>query len=257
MNSFYNQIFLSIKILRLLLYYLKNKIGRSDLSSFTFHLKILIPNSIFIITITSFFISFVFSLQIVKEFLYLDTTQLIGSILSISFIRELSPVLTSIIIIGRVCSLFTSQLASMLATEQIDALLVLGINPIKYLIIPRILSMLLGLPLLNIISIVTSLVSGSFVCFILYGIHPNLFFRSVAYNCFFIDFFKSLLKTSVFALFISLISCVWGITSEGGSLGVGLSTTSSIVICLLWVFIFNFLLSYLLFDTSVSSFSFS
>lgn len=222
-----------------------------------FHFKIFIPNSLFIITITSFFISFVFSLQIVKEFLYLDTTQLVGSILSISFTRELSPVLTSIVIIGRVGSLFTSQLAYMLATEQIDALLVLGINPINYLIIPRILSMLFGLPLLNIVSIVTSLISGSFVCFILYGIHPSIFFKSVAYNCFLVDFLKSLLKTTVFALFVSITSCVWGITSKGGSSGVGLSTTSSIVVCLLLVFILNFVLSYLLFDTSVSSFTFS
>nr|ARW63662.1 hypothetical protein [Chondria sp. (in: red algae)] len=257
MNSLYHKILLFVKILIFLLYHLSgNTIGCCIMSSI-YYIKIFIPNSIFITIITSFFISFVFSLQMVKEFLYLNAVQLIGSILSISFIRELSPVLTSIIVIGRVASLFTSQLASMLVTEQIDALLVLGINPINYLIIPRILSMVIGLPLLNIISIFTSLISGSFVCFILYGIHPNVFLSSVVYNYFFLDLFKSILKTLGFAVFISITSCVWGITSRGGSHGVGLSTTSSVIVCLILVFILNFLLSYLLFNNLISSFEFS
>nr|ARW68232.1 hypothetical protein [Chondria sp. (in: red algae)] len=254
MNSLYHKIFLFAKIFIFLLYQLSGQILGCDFLRLIYYIKIFIPNSVFITTVTSFFISFVFSLQIVKEFLYLNAVQLIGSILSISFIRELSPVLTSIIVIGRVCSLFTSQLASMLVTEQIDALLVLGINPINYLILPRVLSMVVGLPLLNIISVFTSLVSGSFVCFILYGIHPNVFFMSVFYNCFFLDFLKSLFKTIIFALFISIISCVWGINSTGGSYGVGLSTTSSVIVCLILVFILNFFLSYLLFNNVISSF---
>lgn len=134
------------------------------------------PNSLFITMMTSFFISLVLSLQIVKEFLYLNANDLVGSILAISFIRELSPVLTSIIVIGKVGSLFTAELATMVVTEQIDALFVLGINPMYYLILPRILAVTLILPLLNIFSLFTSFMSSAFICSILYTIGPRFFF---------------------------------------------------------------------------------
>ena len=178
MSQIYRKISVSAKIIISLFDQLITQTLIFDISSLVYQLSIVGPNSLFITVITSFFISLVLSLQIVKEFLYLDALQLVGSILSIAFIRELSPVLTSIIIIGRVCSLFTAQLASMVATEQIDVLLVLGINPINYLIIPRVLSMIIGLPLLNILSILTGLISSSFICFVLYNIHPTLFFVS-------------------------------------------------------------------------------
>nr|YP_010170903.1 hypothetical protein K8K75_pgp163 [Chondria tumulosa]QSD57044.1 hypothetical protein [Chondria tumulosa] len=254
MNQLYRKISLFMKIFIFLLYYLCGRGSKLDLSSLKYQLRIVFPNSLFIIVITSFFISLVFSLQILKEFLYLNAVQLIGSILSISFVRELSPVLTSIVIVGRVCSLFTAQLSTMVITEQVDALLVLGINPVNYLIVPRVLSMIISLPLLNIISILTSLVSGSFVSFLLYKIQPTIFFESIFYSYFFSDLLKSLFKTFVFALFISIISCSWGITSIRGSEGVGISTTSSVVMCLISVFVLNFILSYLLFNNLISSF---
>lgn len=85
---------------------------------------------------------------------------------------------------------------------------------------------------------------------------PAIFFLSLSYSLIINDLFKSILKTFVFGLFISTISCVWGLTTKGGSKGVGLSTTSSVVICLICVFTLNFLLSYFMFDNLVSSFEF-
>nr|YP_009393248.1 hypothetical protein [Symphyocladiella dendroidea]ARW61810.1 hypothetical protein [Symphyocladiella dendroidea] len=212
------------------------------------------PSSLLITMVTSFFISLVLSLQIVKEFLYLNATELVGSILAISFIRELSPVLTSIIVIGKVGSFFTSEIATMSVTEQIDALFILGINPIDYLFLPRILAILLMLPILNLFSLFTTFMSSSFICSIIYSIDPSFFFQSLLYRFLYLDILKSLLKTLVFGLFIAIISCVWGITTTGGSKGVGLSTTSSVVTSLLFVFILNFLLSYFMFNNLVSSF---
>lgn len=217
-------------------------------------LKVVGPSSLFITMVTSFFISLVFSLQIVKEFLYLNALELVGSVLAISFIRELSPVLTAIILIGKVGSFFTSELATMVVTEQIDALFILGINPVYYLILPRIIAVVIMLPLLNIFSLFTSLISSSFICFTLYSIDPAFFFASVFYSVVYIDLFKSFLKTLVFALFISIISCIWGITTVGGSKGVGSSTTSAVVTCLIFIFISNFILSYLMFDNLISTF---
>nr|YP_009944532.1 hypothetical protein [Osmundea sinicola]QFR99826.1 hypothetical protein [Osmundea sinicola] len=116
--------------------------------------------------------------------------------------------------------------------------------------------MVLGLPVLNFISVITSFLSGSFICFILYNIHPHIFFNAVFHDNLLIDVVKSSIKTCIFAFFISITSCVWGITNIGGSRSIGTSTTSSVVTCLLIVFILNFILSYLFFDNSLSSFQF-
>nr|YP_010850566.1 hypothetical protein Ycf63 [Lophurella hookeriana]WGH13355.1 hypothetical protein Ycf63 [Lophurella hookeriana] len=252
MNKFLHRIKLFVKMLALLVnpavfFCLHYK-------NFLDQLVLIGPNSLFITMITSFFVSLVLSLQIVKEFLYLNATDLVGSILAISFIRELSPVLTSIIIIGRVGSFFTAEIATMTITEQIDALFILGINPINYLFLPRVLAMVLTLPILNVFSLFTSFISSSFICFTIYSIDASSFFQSLLYSVFFIDIFKSTLKILIFALFISIISCVWGITTTGGSKGVGLATTSSVVMSLIAVFILNFILSYFLFSDLVSSF---
>nr|YP_010618634.1 hypothetical protein PN024_pgp161 [Rhodomelopsis africana]WAX02647.1 hypothetical protein [Rhodomelopsis africana] len=212
------------------------------------------PNSLLITIVTSFFISLVLSLQIVKEFLYLNANELVGSVLAISFIRELSPVLTSIIVIGKVGSFFTSEIATMSVTEQIDALFILGINPINYLLLPRIFAILLMLPILNLFSLFTSFMSSSFICSIIYSIDPSFFFNLYYTVFFYLDICKSLFKTLIFGIFIAIISCVWGITTTGGSKGVGLSTTSSVVTSLILVFILNFLLSYFMFNSVVSSF---
>ena len=134
------------------------------------------PNSLLITGMTSFFISLVFSLQIVKEFLYLNAIDFVGSMLAISFIREMSPVLTSIIAIGKIGSFFTSEIATMYFTEQIDSLMILGINPIEHLILPRVIALLIILPILNLFSIVTSFISSSFICYIIYSVHPIFFF---------------------------------------------------------------------------------
>nr|YP_010619023.1 hypothetical protein PNW47_pgp159 [Pterosiphonia complanata]WAX03036.1 hypothetical protein [Pterosiphonia complanata] len=252
MNEFISRIKLFIKVLASL----ANPIifFRLNYKNLLDQLILIGPNSLLITMVTSFFISLVISLQIVKEFLYLNATELVGSVLAISFIRELSPVLTSIIVIGKVGSFFTSEIATMSVTEQIDALFILGINPINYLLLPRIFAILLMLPILNLFSLFTSFMSSSFICFIIYSIDPIFFFQSLFYSFLYLDICKSLLKTIIFGIFIAIVSCVWGMTTRGGSKGVGLSTTSSVVTSLLFVFILNFFLSYFMFSSVVSSF---
>nr|YP_010198721.1 hypothetical protein LK101_pgp171 [Gracilaria tikvahiae]UAD87954.1 hypothetical protein [Gracilaria tikvahiae]UAD88157.1 hypothetical protein [Gracilaria tikvahiae] len=216
-------------------------------------MKIVGPDSLSIVIITAFFIGMVFTIQIVKEFLYINAISLVGSILTISFIRELSPVLTSVIIVGRIGSYFTSELATMSITEQLNALYILEANPLSYLVLPRVIACLLMLPCLNIISFTTSLFSSSFICFTIYNIHPQIFFLSSLSSLVIQDIFKSLFKTLIFGFLISLISCFWGLTANGGAKGVGQSTTLSVVTSLLSIFIFDFLLSYIMFNKIGSS----
>nr|QCI08337.1 hypothetical protein [Ptilothamnion sphaericum] len=206
------------------------------------------PDSLPIILLTSFFIGLVFSLQIVKEFLALNASSFVGSVLTITFIRELSPVLTSIILIGKISSYFTSELASMKITEQIDVLYVLGISPFNYLLMPRIIAFILMTPILNIFSFLSSVTSSAFFCFTLYSIHPSQFFDSAFIHLDIMDIIKSIIKSFIFGFITALISCFLGINVKGGSKEVGMSTTVSVVISLVCTFIINFILSYYMFD---------
>nr|YP_009391377.1 hypothetical protein [Platysiphonia delicata]ARW59521.1 hypothetical protein [Platysiphonia delicata] len=204
--------------------------------------------SLSIVIVTAFFIGLVFSLQIIKEFLYLNATNLVGCILAISFLRELSPVLTSVVVIGKIGSYVTAELSSMKTSEQIDNLYVLGIDPINYLVLPRVWALVFILPVLNYIAFITSLLSGSFICFVLYSIDSSSFFLSALSCLSYLDILKSCLKTVIFALIISIFSCSYGLNSFGGSKGVGKSTTLAVVTSLLTIFVSDFLLSYYMFN---------
>lgn len=216
-------------------------------------LVIIGPESLNISIITACFVSFVLTLQIVKELLYLHIPNLIGSILTLAFIRELSPVLTSIIVVGRVYSSFTAELATMAVTDQLNALFLLQINPISYLVFPKVYASLIALPILNILSFSTSLVSSSFLCFLLYNINPLIFFNSAFLILSKEDILKSSIKVMVFALLSSFISCFFGLTANGGAKGVGKATTLSVVACLLAIFLVDFFLSYIMFYSFESS----
>lgn len=211
------------------------------------------PESLGVSIITACFIGIVFTLQVIKEFLYLDAVSFIGAILSLAFIRELSPVLIAVIISGRVASSFTAELATMKVTEQIDALYLLNTDPVFYLVVPRLLACVLVLPFLNIIFLLTSLSSSIFVCSIFYNIHPYIFLHSSMTALSFIDFFKSTFKVIVFGIIISCVSCAWGLKTSGGSKSVGQSTTSSVVTSLLMIFIIDFFLTYILFNQTDSA----
>jgi len=210
------------------------------------------PQSLGIIIMTSSFIGIVFTLQVIKEFLYLDASSFVGAILSIAFIRELSPVFTAVIIAGRIGSSFTAELATMKVTEQIDALYLLNTNPLVYLVLPRLLGCILVLPFLNLLFFFSSLSISMFICSLFYNIHPVLFFNSMYSGLFFQDIIKSTFKVLVFGFILSIISCSWGLTTIGGSKSVGQATTSSVVTSLLMIFVVDFVLTYLLFSQNSS-----
>lgn len=213
-----------------------------------FQVFIVGPESLGILIISAGFIGIIFTLQIVKEFLYLNASNAVGAILALSFLRELSPVLTAVIITGRISSAFTAELAMMKVTEQIEALYLLRIDPLPYLVWPRLLACLIALPCLNIFFFLTSLFSSLFICSVFYNIYPYTFLYSVFSSLSFLDVVKSCCKASIFGLVISIISCSWGLTTEGGARNVGKATTSSVVISLLIIFIFDSLLTYIFFN---------
>ncbi len=208
--------------------------------------------SVVIVLLTSCFIGMIFTFQVARELTYLNAIDLVGSILTVTFLRELSPVLTAIIVTGRIGSAYTAEIASMQVTNQIDVLYVLYIDPIDYLIKPRILACILMLPLLNLISLATSIASSIFIATILYDIAPVIFITSAHESIYLSEIFYSFIKTIVFGLIIGLISCTWGLTASSGSMSVGKSTTSSVVTILITILIVDFFLSLLMFNNSAS-----
>lgn len=210
------------------------------------------PKSLGLSVVTAVFIGAVFTLQIVKEFLYLDISSFIGAILSIAFVRELSPVFTAIILSSRIGSSFTAELAVMKVTEQIDALYLLKTDPIVYLVWPRLLACVFMLPFLNLFFLLTSIFTGLFISFILYSVPPPIFLVSSFASLSFQDFLKSIFKSMIFGLILSTVSCAWGLTARGGSKNVGRSTTSAVVTVLLLIFIVDCLLTYLMFHQADS-----
>ena len=206
--------------------------------------------SLSIVLLTACFIGMVFTFQVAKEFTALNATHLVGSVLTITFVRELAPVLTGVIVAGRIGSAFTAEIATMKVTDQIDVLFILNTDPFYYLVIPRVYACILMLPILNIFALATSISSSILIGFILYNIPVSVFLTSS--NISLLDLVYSLFKAIVFGFIIGVISCSWGLSTTGGAKNVGKSTTSSVVTILVVIFIIDFILSYCMFNMAHS-----
>ncbi len=206
------------------------------------------PESLVISLITAGFVGMVFTIQVAREFINLGATTAVGGVLAIALSRELAPVLTAVVIAGRVGSAFAAEIGTMRVTEQIDALYILKTDPIDYLVIPRVIACGLMLPILTILSLVTGLIGGLLVSGSLYKIDYAIFLNSIHNFLVVWDLLSAMLKSVVFGTLISIIGCSWGLTTRGGAKGVGQSTTTSVVTSLLAIFIANFFLSWLMFQ---------
>lgn len=204
--------------------------------------------SLLITLVTASFVGAVFTIQVAREFINFGATQAIGGVLAIALSRELSPVLTAVIIAGRVGSAFAAEIGTMKVTEQIDALYVLRSDPITYLVTPRILASALMLPILTIFAFLTGMFGGILICQIAYSIPEAVFLDSVRTFLKTWDLIAALLKSAVFGVLIGAIGTTWGLTTTGGAKGVGQATTTAVVTSLLAIFASNFFLSWLFFS---------
>jgi phospholipid/cholesterol/gamma-HCH transport system permease protein len=204
--------------------------------------------SVMITLITASFVGGVFTIQVAKEFINFGAQQAIGGILAIALSRELAPVLTAVIIAGRVGSAFAAEIGTMQVTEQIDALYMLRTNPIDYLATPRLIACILMLPILTILALLTGMTGGMLISQAMYSIPYGTFLNSVKNFLQTWDLIAALLKSCVFGALIAVIGTSWGLTTTGGAKGVGESTTTAVVTALLAIFISNFFLSWLFFS---------
>jgi phospholipid/cholesterol/gamma-HCH transport system permease protein len=211
------------------------------------------PDSLVIALVTAAFVGMVFTIQVAREFLYFGAGQAVGGVLALALTRELAPVLTSVVIAGRVGSAFAAEIGTMRVTEQIDALYVLKTDPIDYLVIPRVISCCLMLPILTLLSLITGMLGGLFIADSLYGISHVVFLDSVQNFLQVWDLCTAIIKSVVFGALVAVIGCSWGLTTTGGAKGVGQSTTTAVVTALLAIFIANFFLSWLMFQGTGSA----
>jgi phospholipid/cholesterol/gamma-HCH transport system permease protein len=206
------------------------------------------PDSVFIALVTAIFVGAVFTIQVAREFINFGAGNIIGGVLSVALTRELAPVLTAVVLAGRVGSAFAAEIGTMRVTEQIDAMLMLKTDPIDYLVIPRVLACCLMLPILTLLSLVTGMFGGFLIATNIYNLSDTVFIDSARNFLGIWDIFSAMIKACCFGVLIAVIGCSWGLTTTGGAKGVGQSTTTAVVTALLIIFVSNFFLSWLMFQ---------
>jgi phospholipid/cholesterol/gamma-HCH transport system permease protein len=228
-----------------------------NLVNFSFNLKNIIVQMAFIgfdslpiISITGFFTGAVLVLQIGMQFSNFGAERYIGGVVALALARELAPVLTAIVIAGRIGAAIAAEIGSMNVTEQIDALKTLATSPVDYLVVPRVIAAIVMLPILTIITNTIGAVGGAVSAIFQVKISLVTFKSSVLQFLTFKDFWGGLLKSSFFGLIIAIIASYMGFNTRGGASGVGKSTTYSVVLSIMLILISNYFLSSMLFNVS-------
>lgn len=190
-----------------------------------------------IVILTGFFSGAVMALQMSRALSQYGATGQTGQIVAITLVRELGPVLSSLLVAGRNGSGIASELGSMKVTEQIDAMRALGTDPIQKLVTPRVIATAVTLPMLTVIADFVGLVGGWVVATLQLNLtatqYWNSAYRALVWN----DLAQGLLKPFCFALVISLVGCWYGMNTQGGTQGVGRATTQAVVVASVWIFV--------------------
>jgi len=186
-------------------------------------------DSLPIVLLVQFFIGMIMALQTAYIMMKMSSEIYIASIVAVSLTRELGPVITALIVAGRSGAGITAELGTMTVTEQVDALVTLGSNPIKYLVVPRFLAFTFMLPILTLFANAVGIFGGYLICVYRLSIRSstyiNMTFESLVYK----DIFTGLIKTLFFGMIIALVACYEGLGVRGGAEGVGKATTKSVV----------------------------
>jgi phospholipid/cholesterol/gamma-HCH transport system permease protein len=199
--------------------------------------------SLTIILLTGFFTGGVLTLQTFPTLKHYGAQDQTGYLVALSLVRELGPVLTALMVTGRVGSAISAELGSMVVSQQIDAMRALGTDPVRKLVAPRLIALLVTMPLLTVAADVFGIIGGGTVATTLYGMAPETFVASVRFGINRDDIIGGVIKPLVFAVLIGAIACQKGLNTEGGTVGVGRSTTSAVVTASIVVIVADFFLA--------------
>lgn len=199
-----------------------------------------------VVVVTGAFTGAVFGAQTYFQFHRLGMDSAVGAVVAVSMFRELGPVLTGLMVAGRVGAAMSAEIGTMKVTEQIDALRALGVNPIDYLVVPRTLALMASMPLLVAECVGLGILAGYFMATVLLDI-PSAYYLDYMFTFTGVrDIKMALSKGFCFSLLIVFISCHQGLNAREGAVGVGRAPTEAVVICSLAILISNFFLSLLL-----------
>jgi phospholipid/cholesterol/gamma-HCH transport system permease protein len=204
-------------------------------------------DSIPVVLTTAIFTGGVLALQTFKGFQRFHAEGWVGSVVALSTLRELAPVLTGLMVAGRAGSAIAAEIGSMRVTEQIDALVALATDPVQYLFVPRVLAGIVVLPILVAIADATGILGGYLVAVKVMGANPVVYLSNSFQYLVLNDLWSGLIKSAVFGGLLTLIACQRGYDTKGGAEGVGRSTTSAVVAGSLGVLISDFFLTKILF----------
>ena len=202
--------------------------------------------SIPIVILTSIFTGMVLAIQTAYGLHRFGAKNYVGNIVSLSLVRELGPVLTALMLCGRVGAGIAAELASMVVTEQVDAMRALGANPIRKLVTPKVVAALIVLPLLTVFADLIGVYGGLVVAVFDLNITLHTYYRSIIYTIKIKDVFDGLIKAGFFGFFLVTIACFKGLNTKGGTEGVGMTTTEAVVVSSIVVFISDFFITKLL-----------
>ncbi len=202
--------------------------------------------STMITVVMSFFVGIVLALQTGYQLSKFNLTNLLGAIVGLSLLKELAPVQTAILVAGKVGSSITAEIGSMKVSEEIDALKIMGIDVNNYLIMPKFLSCIFATFVLVIYTDFVGFLGGAFITNIYYNVSLESFFESFMMFLDTVDIVTNIFKAFVFGTLIGLISCYFGLRTEGGSEQVGRSTTATVVVSFMVILIANFFITRLM-----------
>jgi phospholipid/cholesterol/gamma-HCH transport system permease protein len=203
--------------------------------------------SIFVVVLTGLFTGMVMTLQGYHGFRLFGAETMVGSTVALGMTRELGPVLTSLMVTARAGSAMAAELGTMRVTEQIDALYVMAANPIKHLIVPRVIASVLMVPLLAVVANFVGIAGSYFVGVNLLNINEGDFINNIYKMLELNDIYSGLVKAAFFGLVLSVVGCYKGFNTTGGAEGVGRATTEAVVISSITILVSDYFLTAIMF----------
>lgn len=202
--------------------------------------------SMSIVLLTAVFSSMVITVQFALQLSRFGAKAWVGSVVGVTLARELGPVMTALMVGGRVGAGIAAELGSMAVTEQVDALKALGADPVRKLVVPRVLAAMLVLPLMTSMAVVLGIVGGALIASIDSGVSFAHFYNAAWHAITMADFLSGLSKTIFFGYNIAIVACHFGLSARGGTEGVGRATTQTVVVTSVVTLISDFILTKLI-----------
>lgn len=203
--------------------------------------------AILIVVVINLFVGMISALQSASLLKQFGQLLLVANAVALSMTRELGPLLTAIIVAGRSGSAFTAEIGSMKMAEEVDALTTMGLNPVRFLMVPRVLAMMISLPILTLIADFTGIFGGWVVAVSIIDLGSWQYIRHTVDAIDMMDVMRGFTKSVVFAFLIAMTGCYLGIKVEGGAEGVGRSTTNSVVVSIFLIIFANLIFTAIFF----------